>query len=387
MNTWIAILPWLAGLHLVLVILVILRLAMNSHLLKNLNDVVPAGDESLPSLSIVVAARNEARDIEAALQSWFQLDYPGMELILVNDRSTDETGAILDRMTEQQSILQVVHLEELPAGWLGKNHALQLGAKRSQSDYLLFTDADVIIQPSALRRAVGYMQQEQLDHLTITPQVAMPTRLLEAFVTVFTSLFLLYFRAWKVSDPTSDAHVGIGAFNLLRRDGYQECGMHQSIAMRPDDDVKLGKIIKQHGLSQALVVGSDHVYVRWYASLKELMVGLEKNVLAGLDYRLWMVFVLSFLLILGMFAPWVAVFLTSGITQVLYGMILVLLLIIFLRTTVELRVRTSCVFWFPVVLLLFNYIIWRATILTYVQGGIRWRDTFYPLSELKKNQV
>ena len=118
-----------------------------------------------------------------------------------------------------------------------------------------------------------------------------------------------------------------------------------------------------------------------------LMVGLEKNVLAGLDYRLWMVFVLSFLLILGMFAPWVAVFLTSGVTQVLYGMILVLLLIIFLRTTVELRVRTSCVFWFPVVLLLFNYIIWRATILTYVQGGIRWRDTFYPLSELRKNQV
>ena len=82
-----------------------------------------------------------------------------------------------------------------------------------------------------------------------------------------------------------------------------------------------------------------------------------------------------------------AVFLTSGVTQVLYGMILVLLLIIFLRTTVELRVRTSCVFWFPVVLLLFNYIIWRATILTYVQGGIRWRDTFYPLSELRKNQV
>ena len=88
-----------------------------------------------------------------------------------------------------------------------------------------------------------------------------------------------------------------------------------------------------------------------------------------------------------MFAPWVAVFLTTGITRVLYGTILVLLLTIFLRTTVELRVRTSCVFWFPVVLLLFNYIIWRATILTYVRGGIRWRDTFYSLSELRKNHV
>ena len=97
----------------------------------------------------------------------------------------------------------------------------------------------------------------------MTPEVSMPSRLLEAFVTLFGTLFSLYFRVWKVSDPNSDAHVGIGAFNFVRSEAYRECGMHQPIAMRPDDDVKLGKIIKQHGFAQELVVGSDQIRVPW----------------------------------------------------------------------------------------------------------------------------
>ena len=387
MNTWMTVLPWLATAHLVAVLLLVWRLAVNRRQLQMLSDCpVITGDE-LPSLSIVVAARNEARDIEAALDSWFQLDYPSLELIVVNDRSTDETGQILDRLAQQQAMLQVVHLEELPAGWLGKNHALQLGAQRSQAEYLLFTDADVIIQPMVLRRAIGYVQERQLDHLTMTPEVAMPSRLLEAFVTLFGTLFSLYFRVWKVSDPNSDAHVGIGAFNLVRSQAYRQCGMHQSIAMRPDDDVKLGKIIKQHGFSQELVVGSDQILVPWYASLKELMVGLEKNVLAGLDYRFSFVLMGSFLVLAGLFSPWVAVFLTTGVTRWIYAAILLLLVMTFLRAATEIGARYSSVFWYPLVLLLFNYILWRATILTYVRGGIRWRDTFYPLADLKANKV
>ncbi|MFP6603165.1 MAG: glycosyltransferase [Pirellulaceae bacterium] len=381
------VLPWLATAHLVAVLLLVWRLAVNRRQLQMLSDCpVITGDE-LPSLSIVVAARNEARDIEAALDSWFQLDYPGLELIVVNDRSTDETGQILDRLAQRQAMLQVVHLEELPAGWLGKNHALQLGAQRSQAEYLLFTDADVIIQPMVLRRAIGYVQQRQLDHLTMTPEVAMPSRLLEAFVTLFGTLFSLYFRVWKVSDPNSDAHVGIGAFNLVRSEAYRQCGMHQAIAMRPDDDVKLGKIIKQHGFSQELVVGSGQILVPWYASLKELMVGLEKNVLAGLDYRFSFVLMGSFLVLAGLFSPWVAVFLTTGVTRWIYAAILLLLVMTFLRAATEIGARYSSVFWYPLVLLLFNYILWRATILTYVRGGIRWRDTFYPLADLKANKV
>ena len=387
MNTWITVLPWLATLHLVAVLLLTWRLLANRRSLQSLSDCpLPAGDD-LPSLSIVVAARNESRDIEAALHSWFQLDYPQLELIVVNDRSTDNTGPILDRLAQQQSMLQVVHLDELPAGWLGKNHALQLGATRSQADYVLFTDADVVIQPMVLRRAIGYVRERQLDHLTMTPEVSMPSRLLEAFVTLFGTLFSLYFRVWKVSNPNSDAHVGIGASNLVRREAYRQCGMHQAIAMRPDDDVKLGKIIKQHGFSQELVVGSDQISVPWYASLRELIVGLEKNALAGLDYRFSLVLFGSLGLLVFLFVPWVAVFLTSGMTRGVYVAILLLLVAIYLRSAIDIRVRCSSVFWYPLALLLFNYILWRATILTYVRRGIRWRDTFYSLAELKANKV
>ena len=387
MIDWMTFWFWMATAHLVAVLLLIWRLALNHQQMKRLSDHPAAAGDELPSISIVVAARNEARDIEAALESWFQLDYPNLELVVVNDRSTDDTGGILDRLAEVQSLLEVVHLEELPAGWLGKNHALQLGAKRSQGEYLLFTDADIIIKPLVLRRAIAYMQQRKLDHLTMIPKVSMPNRLLEAFVTLFGTLFSLYFRVWKVSDPNSDAHIGIGAFNLVRSEAYRQCGMHQSIAMRPDDDVKLGKIIKQHGFSQDLVVGSDQIRVPWYASVKELMVGLEKNALAGLDYRLSLIFVGSLLLLVGLFGPWVAVVLTSGVTRWLYGATLLLLLIMFLKGASEIGVRYSSIFWYPVAVLLFYYILWRATILTYVRGGIRWRDTFYPLADLKANKV
>src|SRR5262245_58393739 len=112
--------------------------------------------EHWPTVSLIAPARNEERHIEQAVRSLVPIDYPGLEITIVNDRSTDRTGEILSRLATEFPQLNVVHLEELPAGWLGKNHALQLGADRSQGEWLLFTDADVIFEPTALRRAIAY---------------------------------------------------------------------------------------------------------------------------------------------------------------------------------------------------------------------------------------
>src|SRR5687767_255648 len=200
--------------------------------LRRLIDIEPA--ETGPPVSIIVAARNEESGIEQGLRSLLQLDYPALEIIVVNDRSTDRTGAILDRMAQANPRVAVVHLSNLPEGWLGKNYALYSGASRATGDLLLFTDADIVFQPTTLRRAVTYLEREGLDHLTAIPNTQVPGVALSAFIAAFAVFFSMYARPWKARDPRSSFHIGIGAFNLIRKSAYQAIGTHLRIAMRPD---------------------------------------------------------------------------------------------------------------------------------------------------------
>jgi len=343
----------------------------------------------LPSVSIVVAARNEERGIEAGLRSLMELDYSPAQLIVVNDRSTDRTGEIIDRVSLEDSRIVVIHLESLPEKWLGKNHALQCGAEVATSEYLLFTDADVVFRPRALVNTVVYAETHSLDHLAALPAFSMPTTLLESFATVFSIFFLTYFVPWRASDPRSAAHIGIGAFNLVRREVYEQIGRHEPIRMRPDDDIKLGKLIKNAGFRQELVLASSEIRVPWYATVREAVIGLEKNVLAGVDYRPSILLGNCVLVLAVFFWPFVAIWLLAGVARWLYVATAVILLLSTGKLALDLSAggRFWCVLWYPMTLLLFVYVVVRNTILTYWRGGIRWRDQHYPLSQLRANKL
>jgi cellulose synthase/poly-beta-1,6-N-acetylglucosamine synthase-like glycosyltransferase len=174
-----------------------------------------------PPVSIVVAARDEARAIERAMRSLLALDYPGLELVAVDDRSADPTGAILDRLAAANARLKVLHVRELPAGWLGKNHALALGARDATGEILLFTDADVEFAPYSLREAVAVLEDERLDHLALAPRLRLPGAWLAACVAYFGRQFYVFLRPWRARDPRSGAHIGVGAFNLVRASAYR----------------------------------------------------------------------------------------------------------------------------------------------------------------------
>jgi cellulose synthase/poly-beta-1,6-N-acetylglucosamine synthase-like glycosyltransferase len=352
-----------------------------------LRDVEPAADDACVRVSIIVPARNEEREIEGALQSLLRLDYPDYEVLVVNDRSTDRTGEILARMQQTFPQLSIATVTELPAGWLGKNHAMYFGAMHATCELLLFTDADIHMQPDTLRRAVAYLQRERLDFLPMGPDVEMPGWLLESFVVIFVILFALYIKPWKLRDPKSPAHVGIGAFNLIRADVYRAIGTHQAIAMRPDDDVKLGKLVKKHGYLHDVLNGSGFMKVRWYASLSELIHGLEKNSFAVLEYRVWMVVLSSLLIFLCHVWPFIAVWITTGATRWTNLAIIAIHASSYLATAWQLRARLWSVVAYPLVFLLMIYIQWRTMFLNYWLGGIRWRDTLYPLKELRANKV
>lgn len=345
----------------------------------------------LPRVSILIPARNEERNLEEALRSVLALDYDNLEIDVVDDRSTDRTGEILDRLAAVEPRLRVVHVRELPPGWLGKNHALWLGAEKATGEFLLFTDADVVFEPSALRRAVGAMVSDGLDHLTASPAIARPSVPFELFIGAFSLFFALFTKPWKVKDPRSPHHVGIGAFNLVRAAAYRAAGGHRAIAMRPDDDLKLGKLLKTRGFRSEFMFGQGALRVEWYASVRELIQGLMKNAFSGVDYRVRTVVVATVIQLAVFVWPFVAIFLpwvlVSGPTRWLnLASVLTLLALCWINAPLA-GVRRWHGVGFPLATLLFLYILWRAMLLTLWRGGIDWRGTHYPLAELKANKV
>ncbi|MGH9678291.1 MAG: glycosyltransferase, partial [Candidatus Acidiferrum sp.] len=205
-----------------------------------------------PRLSIIVPALNEEQHIEEAITSLLNLDYPDYEVIAVNDRSTDRTGEIMERLAASAvGKLRVLHVRELPPGWLGKPHAMWLAAQQAGGQWFLFTDADVKFRPDALRRAVHYAESSVTDHLAVIPTMEMKTageRMMIAYIQCM-SLFAT-FRFWKAPDPKSSEYVGVGAFNLIRRSVYEKLGSFAALRMEVVEDLKLGKLVKQHGFAQ-----------------------------------------------------------------------------------------------------------------------------------------
>ena len=353
--------------------------------LRSLTD-VPAAATG-PQLSIIVAARNEARRIEAAVTSLLGLDYPAFEIIIVNDRSTDETGAILERLARDHPRLQIKYVSALPEGWLGKNYALEIGAAGASGEWLLFTDADVVFEPTTLRRAATLLRQDQLDHLTAIPDARVPGVALNAFVAAFGVFFSLYARPWKARDARSRAHIGVGAFNLIRADAYRAVGTHRAIAMRPDDDMKLGKLVKKRGFRQEVVSGRNFITVEWYASLGELVDGLMKNAFAGVNYSLLAVVGATASMFLANVWPFLALVVTDGATRVLNAVSVLLIAVIFWTSTRYTGARFAYVLAFPVAALLFAYILWRSALIALISGTVTWRGTAYPLAQMRANRV
>jgi glycosyltransferase involved in cell wall biosynthesis len=355
--------------------------------MKALGDLGERRPERYPKVSVVVPALNEARDIRRGLESLLAQDYPELEIVAVDDRSTDGTGRVMDELSAAHPELKVLHVKELPEGWLGKNHALQLGAEASSGEWLLFTDADVEFAPECLRYAVGYAERAQRAHLTVVPEIRVRSILLRGFIAAFHMLFSLFQRPWAASDPGSKAHVGIGAFNLVRRPAYEAVGGHREIPLRPDDDLKLAKLLKRAGFRQECVFGLGLLEVEWYENVRAAVRGLEKSIFPGLDYRVGPVVFSSVFLVLTNVFPFFGVFLASGAARVLFGLSLLVILAVYAYHARYTDTPFYYALLHPVSALFFVYATAYSAYRALRTGGIVWRGTKYPLELLKKNRV
>jgi hypothetical protein len=229
-----------------------------------------------------------------------------------------------------------------------------------------------------------YLESRRVDHLAAIPDVRVPGFALNAFIAAFGVFFSMYSRPWEARNPRSRAHIGIGAFNLIRAQAYRAIGGHQPIAMRPDDDMKLGKLVKKRGFRQDAVLAHDFVVVEWYRTLGELVDGLMKNAFAGVEYSLVGVAGSTVALLLMNVWPFVALFLTTGTTQLIYAASVILLVLIFWIVN---RTRLGYVVAYPLAALLFTYIMWRSALLAVSRKTVIWRGTAYSLEEMRRNRV
>jgi glycosyltransferase involved in cell wall biosynthesis len=357
---------------------------INTRKINYLKSVVVTHPVPEPSLAVIIAVRNEEEDVQEALESMCRLNYRNYRLIVINDRSTDSTPEILTHFEKQYSHVTVIHVDTLPEGWLGKNHALYTGYKVSDEKWMLFTDADIRYTPDTVNKAIQYCINKNLDHLTVLPEVNSRSTFFNSIMDTFKIMLNVKLKPWEAPDPKSKSYFGVGAFNLVKRSAYEVAGTHQRIALRPDDDLKLGQAIKFSGFKQEAVFGDGLLKLEWYTSVKAFIQGLMKNTFSTVDYHFGKIIISCIATFLFFVLPLPLLLLAGGTTErLMAGVILLFQILLFV-----LGRGMRGVWWYalmvPVASSIMIYIMWKSATLTLKQGGIYWRDSFYPLHDLKK---
>lgn len=349
-------------------------------------DVAPVGS---PTLTVVVPARDEEETIAATLDALLQADYPGVRILVVDDRSTDGTGAIVDAYVAEYAEkkpgrLAAIHIAELPEGWLGKTFALMVATDNSVSDYLLFTDADVLFSPSILRRALVYAQDTEADHLVVMPTVQVRSRG-EGIVLGFLQVLGLWAsRPWKIADPKARYDViGVGAFNLVRRDALNEIGgwLPQRLAVL--EDITLGRRMRAAGMRQRIAFAPGLVLVHWAKGGFGLLNGMTKNLFSAFNFQ-------PLLLLLA--CGWIGVFCLlplvglAWLPTVLPSLVILSCIGATYRVMgAESQIDARYAWLYPLGALGLMFAMLRSMVMVTVQRGVVWRGTHYALRDLRRH--
>ena len=340
-----------------------------------------------PRLSLIITACNEADTIGQALQTLRAQTYPQLEILVVNDRSTDATAHIIAEIATHDTRIKLINIETLPDDWLGKVHALHVATQHATGEWLLFADADIHFHNDVITRAVAWAEAEKLDHLALIPRTSARGLLLRASISAFGLLFLLSMRAQAVANPRSDAAIGVGAFNLVRRSAFERTPGFEWLRMEVADDVGLAKMLKRHGATTRFALADHALEVEWYHDLSAMAQGLEKNIVgATTGYQTWRFVINALLLILFAGAPILSLLMWH--TEVVWFGVGVLAGIVLLMLHSVMHGEANPHGWLlsPLGLLLVFTIYLRAGLLLCMRKHITWRGTCYRVEQLRRYQ-
>lgn len=335
-----------------------------------------------PVVSLIMTARDEERDIESAVRSRLADEYPALQVILVDDRSSDRTGEIADELSSRDQCVEAVHIEELPEGWVGKVYAMSRGMEAARGEWLLFSDADVKVEPGLLRRVVSFAEDNGFDHLAVYPDFLKSNPLVDIVLSASGRLGMVGARVWKVSDPCSSAAIGVGSFNLVRRRALEKTPGLEWLRLEVADDISLGQMLKDAGVPQQFANGVGFLEVNFYPTIRDALTGSERALFTAMcDFSMVRGLALGLVLSALEVSP-----LVLPLNKRLRRLGLLLL-------AVELGVSLAFDDWLdrplwhalvaPLGSAGMAAMIARAGVLGRLRGGVYWRGTFYPTSVLK----
>lgn len=339
--------------------------------------------EDYPKISIVIAVKDGEIEIESTLKRLLSFKYPNYEVIAVNDRSKDKTEIIIQDYASRFSQLIGVHIKVLPTGWLGKVHALHQGVQKASGEYILFMDADIVIDEQVISSSVNACRQNNLDHLAVVPDFIPGSYLLNVMTATSTFLFTVSARPWlDVADRPLESTKGIGAYNFIRRDSFIKTEGFTWLKMDVADDVALAQlIVRNGGRSLLMKAGSSGPALSWYENFKALVYGLEKNIVGGFtNYNWFLVGVMFSISLLTLYVPFGALFRYPMITLLFFiinGIFVFKIKRYMKQSSIEL-------FSFPLGFALLGCILLRSALICYKNGGIKWSGTYYPLKDLRE---
>lgn len=338
-----------------------------------------------PGLIVVVPAKDEAETLPPAMETLLAQDYAWLRIVAIDDRSTDDTGALLDALAASHpERLDVVHLTEPADGWMGKTFAMEVATQRSRSEYILFTDADVWFSPSILRRALTYAEMTDADHLVVAPTAVTKTwgeRTVLGFLQI---LALWASKPWRVADAKARWNLAAaGAFNMIRRDALEELGGLAPQRLAVVEDITLARRIRAAGMRQRLVFAPGLVLVHWAPGAWGLIRGMTKNLFATVNFR-------APLLAGGMF--WIVLMFLLPIAGLAWWRTLVPSLLMLCCITLCYRligevtgIRARYGWLYPLGAAAILWAMLRSVVVTWWRRGVLWRGTFYSLSELRQH--
>jgi glycosyltransferase involved in cell wall biosynthesis len=379
---------WITGAFWLLATVELLRSILS---LKHLPTIRPL-PEPQPTLSVIIAVRDEAARIEKTVRQVLAQQGVDLQLIVVNDRSRDATPQILNQLSSEFSQLKILTLDHLPEKWLGKCHAMHVGAHYASGEWLLFTDGDVWLAHDVAARAIAAAKTMGVDHVTLAPGQHMPENqkpgaLYQSVMLMFQVILNVHLGRANRDRPNSMA--GIGAFNLIRKDIYEKIGGHEALRLEVADDMKLGLLVRRAnpmGKSRALLA-EDAVECDWAGTVGGLKRALEKNMWSGLNFNLTLAILLTLLFVALWIIPFVALLYLPAPSAIAAAFGLPLLILISSVQAAKNRWRLWPSLFAPIAGPIIAGVLWNSIFTTLRQGGIRWRDTFYPLSLLRSGLV
>jgi len=352
--------------------------------LSNLDIIEP---NTWPALNIVIPACNEEEGIEEAIQSILLQDYPNLKIILINDRSDDNTGDIIDRLATDERV-KAIHITELPEDWLGKVYAQSIAINEVDGEWVLFTDADINFKPGALKKAVSYVLYKDADHLALLPSVITKGFWLEVIIRTFGLMFLFTTRVHELEKPDTQTFIGVGAFNLVKKSILDKSKGLRWLRMEVADDVGMGMLIKRADGKSVFAMAEKLLSVAWYPSIGAMFIGLEKNLFgAGSHYQIIRLLFMVALMWLFVFAPFIVLISSTPVWLDLLALLTLLWIpVMMVIGKVTSGARYSVGLFIPFGQIVISLMMLWSGIICLIRGGIIWRGTLYPIKKLKKYQ-